>query len=519
MPLRAIFESPTIVQLGQTVSQLRTTNQASTRPPIRPRTDHGKLPLSFAQQRLWFLDQLDSDSLAYSVPAAVSLVGLLNIAILKQVFNEIVRRHEILRTTFSTVEGQPIQLISPSLNISLPVVNLGDLPEVEQKGEVQRLIHQWCQKPFDLTQGPLLRVMLLQLKGAEHLLLFNLHHIASDGWSMGVLVKEIAVLYEVFSQGQPSPLPELPIQYADFAVWQRQWLQGEVLETQLAYWKQRLGANPSVLELPTDQPPSSSPTSHGTKHLFSLSQRLTEKIKALSKQEGVTLFMTLLGAFKALLHSYKDQEDILVGMPITNRSHAEIEGLVGLFLNTLVLRTDLSGNPTFREILRRVREVTLGAYTHQDLPFEKLVGELKLERDLNSYPLFRVWFVFNNALTHAIELPGLTLDQLEVETGTVRHDLKLELTETAEGLKGFFEYKTDLFEASTIALMVELFELIIDKVVQNSTLQLSELGATLKEAQQQQQLSKEKEFQEARRKKLSKLGRRAIRGSTARVLK
>jgi len=519
LPLRLLFESPTVAGLAEAIQEARKAEQKQNIPHIERVSRNSELPLSFAQARLWFLDQLNSDSLAYNLPGAASLVGLLNVAALEQTFNEIVRRHEVLRTTFSMAEGQPIQLISPSLNISLPVVNFSKLPKAEQKNQVQQLVNEWGQKSFNLAQGPLLRVMLVQLNEQEHLLLFSTHHIISDGWSVGVFIREMATLYEAFSQSQPSPLPELPIQYADFAVWQRQWLQGEVLETQLAYWKQRLGANPPVLELPTNQPSTSVPTSRGTKQFFALSQTLTEKIKTLSNKEGVTLFMTLLGAFKTLLHSYKGEEDILVGSPIANRNRSETEGIIGFFVNTLVLRTDLSDNPSFQEILRRLREVTLGAYEHQDLPFDKLVTELDLERNLNSNPLFRVWFVLQNAPMPALELPGLTLNPLNIETGVVRYDLKLDLTETPEGVKGFFQYKTDLFKTSTITQMAELFELILSTVVQQPNIQLSELVAILKEVQKKQQLSKEKEFQEARRQKLSKLGRRAISGRTTKDLK
>lgn len=285
-----------------------------------------------------------------------------------------------------------------------------------------------------------------------------------------------------------------------------------MLETQLAYWKQQLGTNPPVLELPTDQPRSSITTSHGTKHFFAISQTLTEKLKALSKQEGVTLFMTLLGAFKTLLYSYKGQEDILVGSPIANRNHSETEGLIGFFVNTLLLRTSLSDNPSFREVLKRVREVTLGAYAHQDLPFEKLVSELDIERNLNNNPLLRVWFVLQNPPMPDLELPGLTMNILEVNTGTTRYDLKMDLTETPEGLKGFLQYKNNLFEYSRITQMTELFELVLSTAIQHPDIQLSELVVVLEKAQKQQQLSRKKEFQKSRRQKLNKVGRRAING-------
>ncbi|MFG6101405.1 amino acid adenylation domain-containing protein [Leptothoe sp. EHU-05/26/07-4] len=514
LPLRLIFESPTVAGIAEAIQNAKESKFQRKIPPIERVSRNGNLPLSFSQTRLWFLDQLISDRSAYNLPSAVSLVGLLNVVALEQSFKEIVRRHEIFRTTFPVVEGEPIQLVTPSLDVEfhLPVENLCHLPEAEQKSKVQLLVEEWGQRLFDLAQGPLLRMALVKLNERKHLLMFNTHHIISDGWSIGVLIRELATLYEAFSQGQPSPLPKLPIQYVDFAVWQRQWLQGEVLEAQQAYWKQQLEATPPVLELPTDRHPPSVITSQGTKKFFALSQSLTEKIKNLSQQEGVTLFMTLLATFKVLLHSYKGQEDILVGSPIANRNRPETEGLIGFFVNTLVLRTNLSGNPSFREFLGRIREVTLGAYAHQDLPFEKLVTELGLERGPNENPLFRVWFVLQNALMPALELPSLTLNALEFETGAVRHDLKLDLMETPEGLKGFLEYRIDLFEASTIAQMAKLFEFLLETIVQQPDIQLGSLVTVLAEEKKQQQLTQEKEFQKARRQKLSKLERKAVNG-------
>ncbi|MGB7440981.1 MAG: amino acid adenylation domain-containing protein, partial [Coleofasciculaceae cyanobacterium] len=509
LPLRHLFESPTLAELAIVIEETMKVEQKQPLPPIKPVSRNGQLPLSFAQQRLWFLEQLHSRSLAYNSPIALRLTGLLNVAALERTFKEIVARHEVLRTTFPVVEGRPIQLIAPSLDIKLPVVNLDKLPEATQSAEVQRLVDNWSQELFDLAQGPLLRVMLLRLAEQQNLLLLNIHHIVSDGWSWGVFLTELATLYESFSQAQPSSLPELPIQYADFAVWQREWLQGEVLEDQLAYWKQKLGTNPAVLDLPTDRSTSVA-TFQGAKHFFNLSTTLTEKIKTLSQQEGVTLFMTLLGAFKTLLHSYNSQEDILIGSPIANRNRTETERLIGFFVNTLVLRTDLSGNPSFRGILKRVREVTLGAYAHQDLPFEKLVVDLQSERNLNNNPLFRAWFVLQNAPTPALEIRNLTLGLELIETGAVRHDLKLDLTETSEGFKGFFEYKSDLFAASTISQMAELFEAVLTKIIQNPDIKLGTIKAILIEKQKQNQLYHAKDFKAARIQKLRKINRRVI---------
>ncbi|RMF36691.1 MAG: non-ribosomal peptide synthetase, partial [Chloroflexi bacterium] len=361
---------------------------------ILPRKREGNaLPLSFAQQRLWFLDQLAPNTPLYNIPDAIRLRGPLDVAVLERSLNEIVRRHESLRTTFRATDGKPVQVIAPTLKLPLPLVDLSGLPKAAREAEVQRLATEEAQRPFDLSRGPLLRVTLLRLGDEEHVALLTMHHIISDGWSMRVLVQELAALYDAFSHGRPSPLPDLPIQYADFALWQREWLQGEVLEEQLAYWKQQLSGSPPVLELPTDRPRPPVQSFRGAHRPFMLPRPLSQAIKALCRREGVTPFMLLLAAFQTLLHRYTGQDDISVGTPIANRNRAEIEGLIGYFANTLVLRTDLSGDPPFRELLKRVREVALGAYAHQDLPFEMLVDALQPERDLSHTPLFQVMFV------------------------------------------------------------------------------------------------------------------------------
>jgi NRPS condensation-like uncharacterized protein len=509
LPLRRLFESPTVAGLAEGIQVAMKAELKRNASPINRISRNGNLPLSFAQERLWLLEQLQPGSLAYHTPAAIRLDGSLDIAALEQALNEILRRHEVFRTTFSVVDGQPVQAIVPFQSVSLPVVNLGELPDAERSHKLQQLIAQWGQNLFDLAQAPLLRWMLLGVSEREHLLLLSTHHIVCDGWSAGVFVRELATLYNAFSQGQPSPLPELPIQYADFAIWQRQWLQGDVLETQLAYWKQQLGKIPPVLKLPTQH--SSTQTSTGKQQCFTLSPTLTEALKTLCQQEGMTLFMTLLAAFKALLYRYSTQDDIVVGSPIANRNRSEIEELIGFFANTLVLRTNLSSNPSFRDVLKRVREVTLGAYAHQDLPFEKLVAELQPDRNLGQTPLYQVWFVLQNAPMPTVELPSLTLSFSQIDTGAVRHDLKLDLTETPEGLQGFFEYKTDLFETSAIARMAGLYETLLTTVVQQPDIQLSALLAALENAQKQQQLSQEEEFKTARRQKLGNIQRKQVK--------
>ena len=339
----------------------------------------------------------------------------------------------------------------------------------------RRLAAEEFRRPFDLAHGPLLRVNLLRLGDKEHILLLTLHHIISDGWSMGILVQEMATLYEAFSHGTVPSLPELPIQYADFAEWQREWLQGEVLESQISYWKEQLGGNLPIVELPTDHPRPAVQTYRGKRKSRVLRKTLHEALKALSQREGVTLFMTLLAAFQTLLHRYTGQDDIIVGSATANRNRLEIEGLIGFFVNTLVLRTDLSGNPTFRELLKRVREVALGAYAHQDLPFDKLVEELQVPRDLSYNPLFQVMFVLQNAPMEPLQLSGLTLSPLEAETDTAKFDLTLELTEGPEGLTSSIEYNTDLFDSDTIERMVGHFQTLLQGIVANPDARLSEL--------------------------------------------
>jgi acyl carrier protein len=512
LPPRRLFEAPTVASLAEHIETAMKTEPGLKSLPIERVSRDGELPLSFAQQRLWFLHQLDPESTAYNGPTAVLLQGSLNVAALEQSLNEILRRHEALRTCFAVVEGRPVQMIVSALSVPLPVADLEDLPETKREAEVQRLGRSDVQQPFDLTQAPLLRLTLLRLGPEDHMLLLTMHHIISDAWSAGVFIREVAALYEAFSTGKHSPLPELPIQYADFAVWQQQWLQGEVLDTQLSYWKQQLGGAKTVLELPTDRPRTYVQTSTGTKHSFALSPSLSQSLKSLSQQEGVTLFMTLLAAFNTLLYRYTGQEDILVGSPIANRNRSETEGLIGFFVNTLVLRTDLSRDPSFRELMRRLREVTLGAYAHQDLPFEKLVAELQPERNLSHTPLFQVWFVLQNTPMPALELSGLTLSLLEAESGMVRHDLKLDLSETPEGLKGFFEYKTDLFDATTIARMARVLATLLATVVEQPDIKLSQVAEILDEAEKQQQILKNQEFKQARRQKLGKVGRQPITG-------
>src|SRR5215468_10341189 len=446
-----------------------------TNPGIPRRTTGDSVPLSFAQQRLWFLDKYEPNRSVYNVPSALRLSGELDRGALKQSLNEIVRRHEVLRTKFPMVEGEPLQVISPSLAVSLPMVDLTDRSESEREDEARRLAAEEARRPFDLSQGPLVRMMLQRLAENEHVLLLTMHHIVSDGWSMGVLHHELSVLYEAFSRGQPSSLPELPNQYADFAIWQREYLQGEVLERQLSYWKKQLEGIPAVLNLSTDHPRPAVQSFRGKRQSIELSEELTQGLKALSRKGGVTLFMTLLAAFQTLLYRYTGQEDIVVGSPIANRNQTDLEGLVGFFVNTLTLRTDLSGKPTFRELLFRVRDVCFGAYAHQDLPFEKLVEELQPERDLSRNPLFQVTFILQNAPRPLPNISGISLGRMEVDRRTSKFDLNLSLAERERRLTGFLEYSTDLFDDSTIERLIGHFQTLLEGIVADPDQRISTL--------------------------------------------
>jgi amino acid adenylation domain-containing protein/non-ribosomal peptide synthase protein (TIGR01720 family) len=463
--LHSLFEAPTIAGLARQIEQALKAEQGLHEPPIATVVRDGVLPLSFAQQRLWFLDQLEPGSPTYNMPAAVRLSGALDTAALESSLNAIVGRHEVLRTTFTTVEGQPSQLIAPILAIRLSIVNLEGMPAAERELEAQRLAADEARLPFDLAHGPLLRATLLRLDVEEHVLLLTMHHIISDGWSIGVLMRELAALYSAGLAGRQPALPILPIQYADYAHWQRAWLQGQVLDTQLAYWKQQLAGAPALLELPTDRPRPPVQTFQGAHQAITLPQPLTAAIKKLSQREGVTPFMTLLAAFQTMLYRYTGQTDLVVGTPIANRTRTQTEPLIGFFVNTLVLRASLSRSLTFQELLGRVRRICLDAYAHQDLPFEHLVAALDLDRSLSYAPLFQVLFALQNAPMATIDLPGLRLSPVAVESGTAKCDLALLMEETEQGFLGVIEYNTDLFDAATIARMLGHFQAVLAGVV------------------------------------------------------
>ena len=483
LPLREVFAAPTVVALSARIESLRKSPHASI---IQRVSREGALPLSFAQQRLWFLDQLEPNSALYNVPLAIQMSGLLRIDLLQRALDEIVRRHEVLRTTFTVKEDRAVQVIAPEFKVQIPLVDLSKLATEHQELEVRRLAIDGARRPFNLETGPLFRASLLHLDVNDYVLLLNTHHIASDGWSIWQFIKELKALYEAFLEDRPSPLPELAIQYADFAVWQRHWMDSGVMEQQLSYWRQQLAGAPDTLALPTDRPRPADPTYFGTTERALFPRNLTDKLNLLSRSEGCTLAMTLLAAYQTLLFRYTHEEDIVVGSPIAGRNRSEIEDLIGFFVNTLVMRTDLSGDPSFRELLRRVRTVALGAYANQDLPFEKLVEALHPNRDLGRAPLFHVWFAMQNAPRSTFELSGLELKSTDVHNGTSKFDLGLFLVEKPEGLSCTVEYSTELFDSHTVTNLLAHFRVLLESIAENPDQRISEL--TILTAEQSHQL-------------------------------
>ena len=487
LPLSSLFEAPTLAALAEKVDALRAARQGRQSPPLSPVERTGPLALSFAQQRLWLLEQLEPGSVAYNVPAAVRVSGALDVESLRRGFSALTYRHESLRTTFHEGVEEPEQRVADSLAPDFTVIDVSARSPAEREAEVQHRATAEARRPFDLTRGPLLRVTLLRLADREHVLLLTMHHIVSDGWSMNVLVEDLMALYAAFTRGQPSPLSDLPIQAADHAAWQRQWLRDDALETQLSYWRQQLGDAPRVLELPTDKPRPAVQSLQGASWFVHLPRELSDAVEALSRREGVTPFMVLLSAFEVVLHRYSGQDDLCIGMPVASRSRVELEGLIGFFANTLVLRTRLDDAISFRELLTRVRTAALGAYAHQDVPFEKLVEELQPRRDLSRSPLFQVMFTFQNTRLPETAHAGLELHRLDVDHGTSKFDLELVLTAAADGLRGRFEYSTDLFEEATIARLTQHLRTVLEAAVARPEASLSSLPL-MPEAEQRQVL-------------------------------
>ncbi|MFL5382179.1 MAG: amino acid adenylation domain-containing protein, partial [Longimicrobiaceae bacterium] len=454
-------------------------------PGIVPRVHCDGAPLSFAQERLWFIDRLEPGSATYNISLARRLGGALDERALERALGEIVRRHEALRTTFREVDGSPVQVIAPFGGFTLRLDDLSGLNHAAREEEVRRRAGEEAALPFDLPAGPLFRAALLRLGAEEHVLLLSMHHIVSDGWSLGVLFRELSSLYAAYREGRESPLPELPVQYADYAAWQRERLRGEVLERQLSYWRERLAGAPELVELPTDHPRPAVQTFRGASERIELPGELLERLRAVGRSEGATLFVVVLSAFQVLLSKYSGSEDIVVGSPIAGRTRKEVAGLIGFFVNTLVLRTGLGGDPSFREVLRRVREVTLGAYEHQELPFEKLVAELQPERSLGHSPLFQVALTLDSAQDTGGGLAGLSVQGVGTGLEVAELDLLLELAAGSDGLRGSLTYSTDLWEAATMRRLVGHFTRLVEQAAADPDARISRV-TLLNEAERRQ---------------------------------
>ncbi len=472
LPLQAVFETPTVAGLAEVVDAAMVAGQSSRETAFAQVRRNELLPLSFAQQRLWFLDQLEKERSFYNVPIALCIKGKLDKAALERSLNEIIRRHESLRTTFESVDELPVQVVAPEMSLNLAVTNLRGLPDA--RAEALRLVDIEAHRPFDLATGPLIRAFLFQIDEDEYVALFITHHIVSDGWSRQIFVNELYALYDSFRQEVDPQLPRQPIQYADFAIWQREYLKGDVLETLLSYWRKQL-AGFQALELPTDRPRPPIQTYSGAIEWLFLSADLVKSMRALSRQQSVTLFMILLAAFKALLYRYTGQEDIVIGTSIANRNNSEVEKIIGFFVNMLVLRTDLSNTPTFAELLARVREVTLGAYAHQDMPFGKLVEELRPERGLSHMPIFQVVFSYHNDSLAEIKLAGLETEPLEVGGLDCHFDLLFAVAQSNQELVVALQYNTDLFDASTMSLMLSHYKTLLCECVAHPERRLLEI--------------------------------------------
>ncbi|MBW3570415.1 MAG: amino acid adenylation domain-containing protein [Gemmatimonadetes bacterium] len=458
LPVRALFDAPTVAALAGAVDAARAESVHMPHAPLRASRRSGPQPLSFAQQRLWFLHQMEPESPFYNLPFAVRMEGALDVDALRRALAEIVRRHEVLRTTFRADPSGSWQVIHPAPDsFDLPLADLRAFPDDWARGEVLRLAADEAEHPFDLRRDPMLRALLVRTGEAEHTLVLNLHHVAGDGWSIGLLVRELSALYAAFRAGEPSPLPELPLQYADIAEWQREWMDGGALDEQLAYWRGRLAGAPAVLELPTDRPRPAVQSHRGESRGFEVRPALAARLRALARETDSTLFMVLLAGFDLLIHRLSGRDDVVVGSPIAGRMRGEVEGLIGFFVNTMALRTELSGDPTFRALIARVRETTLQAYAHQDLPFERVVEAIRPDRTLSHNPLFQVAFALQSVPAEPARLPGLTLRLEEVDSGTSKFDLFLEMEEQGERLRGRLEYATDLWEPQAADRMVRLF--------------------------------------------------------------
>jgi acyl carrier protein len=509
LPLRTLFESPTVAALAQQAEKSAASNQPEVPPMVKVSRDR-PLPLSFAQQRLWVLDRMEPNNPLYNIPRAVRLRGDLNTKALVDSLNEIVRRHESQRTTFAAgKDGEPVQVISEPRALNIPVVDLSTRPEAEREGAAKEITAKEARTPFDLSKGPLLRATILKLSAREHVLLLTMHHIVSDAWSAAIFFQELGGLYTAFAEGKLSPLPELAIQYADYAAWQRNFFQGKALEDQLSYWREHLKGAPPLLELPADRPRPENRKFEGAYEPIALRNDITEAVKTFCQQEGATPFMVLLAAFKALLSRYSGQEHIVLGTDIANRTSNETERMIGFFINLLPLHTDLSGDPSFRELVARVREVALGAYAHQDIPFDKLVQDLQPERSLSHNPIVQALFVMQNIPPQQRELPGLEVTYFPTAITRSKFDVGVFMRENAGGMFQDWLYSTELFDRSTILRMAAHFENLLGQAVSNPDARLSALE--MRSPEEIRALEKEKsERKQSQRKKLAAVEPKAV---------
>ncbi|WP_255581302.1 condensation domain-containing protein, partial [Caballeronia sp. dw_276] len=478
LPLRALFKTPVLADLAAWADEIRRGAMLDMLPPIEPVPRDRSLPLSYAQQRLWFLDQLEPGSTLYNLPAAVRLHGELDVAVLHRTLSEVLRRHEALRTSFVAENGTVQQRIDASPVLDLPVVDLSTLPEAARDISLRMQLNETAGTAFDLSSGPLVRAALVRLGATDHVIALTLHHIVSDGWSTGVLVREVAALYGAFSRGEPSPLPDLPVQYADYAHWQREWLTDDALARQLDYWRAQLTGAPALLTLPTDRPRPAVQRHNGAVYRFDIDAATTVGLQALARRVEGTLFMTMATAFGIVLSRHAGQDDICIGTPVANRRDAQTEDLIGFFVNTLVLRQRIDRRATFETLLARTREAALGAYAHQDVPFEQVVEDLKPQRSLGHSPLFQVMLILQNAPFEDMELPGLRLSGVDDETRaarTAKFDLTLNVDTLDEGLGASLEYDTDLFDRSTVERMAGHFVRTLKAMVERPDARLDTL--------------------------------------------
>ena len=472
IPLKAMFEAPKLARLAE---RIQASKHGLEIPAITRVSREKPLPASFAQQRVWFLDQLEPNSPAFNLAYTLKIAGQVDAEAMRRSLDAIAQQQESLRTSFSSDGDEPVQIIHPTVSVPFEQIDLSEADASIRESETRRLIAEEANRPFDLTRAPLMRALLLHTSDDEHYLVLKIHHVISDRWSISILVRDLARLYGASVEGKAAKLLELPLQYADYAAWQREWLRGDGLEKRLAYWREKLKDAPPVVELPTDRPRPAVESSHGEVASLSFSRELTDKLNWLGREHGATLFMTLLAGFQALLSRSSGQDDVVVGTAVANRAHPDLENVIGFFLNTLPLRTRLSGDPSFTEILARVKETALGAYANQDMPFEKLVEELRPERSLSHSPLIQVYFVLQNAAMEANALNARGWTPVSSGLKTVKGDMFLSMQETAEGIAGRLEYSTDLFDARTIERMADHFRVLLEAAVKNPTMKLSQL--------------------------------------------